>query len=296
MPEQQKQQTKQVAVRNDIGDSVIARINELANNGLVMPKDFSATMAIKMTMIKLSELKDKSGKSALEVCTKESVASALFKMCLQGLNCGLNQAYTIVRGNQLCIDPSYFGKVLMVKRIFPNWNPKAHVVREGDEFEFEIDKDSGLTKLVKHKTKLENIDKDFVGAYIYMPTASGELDLYVMTAKQIRAAWAKSSSTTQATHKAFDQKMISKTIINSACNMIINSTPSIYSGDDSQDSNNVVDADYEVFEEPDNGNDKPSPQTQIQQPKEEAPAQQPQKPEAAPANGEVPFPQNDDDF
>lgn len=296
MAEQQKQPTKQVAVRNDIGDNVITRINELANNGLVMPKDFSATMAIKMTMIKLSELKDKNGKPALEVCTKESVASALFKMCLQGLNCGLNQAYPIVRGNQLCIDPSYFGKVLMVKRIFPNWNPKAHVVREGDEFEFEIDKDSGLTKLVKHKTELENIDKDFVGAYIYMPTEGGELDLYIMTAKQIRAAWAKSSSTTQATHKAFDEKMVSKTIINSACNMIINSTPSIYSGDDSQDNNNVVDADYEVFEEQDNGQ-QPAPQQQIQQPKEGAlaPAPAPQ-PAAAPANGEVPFHQNDDDF
>lgn len=279
-----------------VGEQVITRINQLSETGLQMPKDFHAPTAIRMTMLKLQELKDKNNKPALEVCTKESIANALFRMCLWGLNCGLNQAYPIVRGNQLCIDPSYFGKVLMVKRIYPNWNPKAHVVREGDEFEFEIDKDSGLTKLVKHKTKLENIDKDFVGAYIYMPTASGELDLYVMTAKQIRAAWAKSSSTTQSTHKAFDQKMISKTIINSACNMIINSTPSTYADDSFDESQQVTDAEYEVFEEEDNKHNKPQPQVS-------APAQEPApEPEPTPqnggqpSNGEVPFPQNDDDF
>lgn len=284
---------KQVALRNDMCEQVITRINQLSETGLQMPKDFHAPTAIRMTMLKLQELKDKNNKPALEVCTKESIANALFRMCLWGLNCGLNQAYPIVRGNQLCIDPSYFGKVLMVKRIFPNWNPKAHVVRDGDEFEFEIDKDSGLTKLVKHKTKLENIDKDFIGAYIYMPTASGELDLYVMTAKQIRAAWAKSSSTTQATHKAFDQKMISKTIINSACNMIINSTPSIYADDSFDESQQVTDAEYEVFEENDN-----KPQHQV-----DAPAQEPApEPEPTPqnggqpSNGEMPFPPNDDDF
>lgn len=296
MSEQQKQTTtKQVAVRSDIGDSVIARINELANNGLVMPKDFSATMAIKMTMIKLSELKDKNGKPALEVCTKESIANSLFRMCLKGLNCGLDQCYATVKGDQLCIDPSYFGKVLMVKRFFPSWNPKAHVIRQGDEFEFEIDNATGLTKLIKHKTKLENMDKDFVGAYIYMPTESGELDLYIMTAKQIRAAWAK-SPTQQGTHKAFDEKMVGKTLINSACNMIINSTPSINAGDDINENEHVVDTEYEILDEGDNGQ-QPAPQQQLQQPKEEVPAPQPQQPAAAPANnGEVPFPQNDDDF
>lgn len=292
MPEQQKQPTKQVAVRNDIGDTVIARINELSTHGLTMPKDFSAPTAIKMTMLKLAELTDKNGKPALEVCTKESIANALFKMCLKGLNCGLDQCYATVKGNKLCIDPSYFGKVLMVKRVYPDWNPKAHVIREGDEFEFEINNENGLTKLISHKTKLENMDKDFVGAYIYMPTESGELDLYVMTARQIRAAWAK-SPTQQGTHKAFDEKMVSKTIINSACNMIINSTPSINAGDDIQDNDNVVDAEYEVFEEEEN---KPQQIAPAQEPAKQ-PAAQPAQEQPAPANGEVPFPtENEDGF
>ena len=297
MAEQTK--TRQVATTTgDIGDQIIKRISELSNTGLVMPKDFSFATAIKMTMIKLSELKDKNGKPAIEVCTKESIANSLLRMCLRGLNCGLDQAYMVVRGNQLCIDPSYFGKVLMVKRVYPNWEPKPHVIRKDDEFEFAIDNETGFTKLIKHKTSLENIDKDFIGAYIYIPTATGDLDLYVMTAKQIKSAWAKSSSTTQATHKDFDEKMIGKTIINSACNMIINSTPSTYA-DDLFDHHQVVTdtAEYEVLEEEE---EKPAIEAPKEQP--EAPKNPPaEEPKPAPAaqrppqsaNGEVPFPQDE---
>ena len=38
-------------------------------------------------------------------------------------------------------------------------------------------------------------------------------------------AWSKSSSKEQSVHKQFEEKMISKTIINSGLNSIINSTP-----------------------------------------------------------------------
>lgn len=47
-----------------------------------------------------------------------------------------------------------------------------------------------------------------------------------MTRKQIFSAWNKSSNKSLSTHKEFTDKMVSKTIINSACNMIINGTPS----------------------------------------------------------------------
>jgi len=223
--QENKENKQALALRKDIGDAVINRINQLSNGGgLAMPADFSAETAIKMTMLKLQDLKNKDGKAALEVCTKESVVNALFGMCLMGLNCGYNQCYPIVRGDKLCIDPSYFGKVLMVKRVFPDWDPLAHVIRQGDVFEFAVEEGTGLTKLIKHETKLENMDNDFIGAYLYLPTGKG-LDLYIMTAKEIRAAWAKSSSTTQGVHKAFTAKMVKKTIINSGCNIVINATP-----------------------------------------------------------------------
>ena len=214
-----------VAKTPKVEDQVLSRISELANLGFTMPKDFNYVNAVKMSMLKLQEVKDRNGRPALEVCTPQSIATALFKMCTKGLNIALNQAYAIVRGDQLCIDDSYFGKVLQVKRIFPDWEPYPHTVREGDVFEFEIDPKTGHRHLIKHEQTLTSMDKDIIAAYVILPTKEGDGDLYVMTKKQILSAWSKSASKEMATHKAFDEKMAGKTVVNSGCNMIINSTP-----------------------------------------------------------------------
>ena len=75
---------------------------------------------------------------------------------------------------------------------------------------------------------LENLDKDFIGAYMYLPCADGGKELYLMTKKQVMTAWSKSPSN-QGVHKQFASKMIEKTVINTGCNKIINSTPSLAS-------------------------------------------------------------------
>lgn len=220
----------EVQVKSNVGDQVIARVNSLCEAGFTMPKDYSYVNAIKMSMLKLQDLKDKNGKSALAVCTPASVSTALFQMVTKGLNAALNQAYLIVRGDQLCLQESYFGKVLMVKRIYPHWEPNPVVIREDDVFEYGIDAKTGKKFVIKHEQKLENMDKGFVGGYMYLPTG----DLYIMTKKQIMQAWSKSSSREQATHKAFDEKMVGKTLVNSGCNMIINSTPEYQMGMDEE--------------------------------------------------------------
>lgn len=208
-------------LKKNVGDMVIDRVNSLCEAGFNMPKDYNFVNAIKMSMLKLQDLKDKNGKSALEVCTPASIQTALFRMCCKGLNAALNQVYFIVRGNTLCDQESYFGKVLMVKRIYPNWNPVPVVIREGDVFEYAIDPQTGKKYIVKHEQKLENMDGGFVGGYMYLPDG----ELFIMTKKQIMTAWSKSSNKEQTTHKQFDEKMVQKTLVNSGCNMIINSTP-----------------------------------------------------------------------
>ena len=220
----------EVQVKKNVGDQVIARINSLCEVGFTMPKDYQFVNAIKMSMLKLQDLKDKNGKPAMQVCTPASISTALFQMATKGLNAALGQAYLIVRGDQLCLQESYFGKVLMVKRIYPQWNPNPVVIREGDVFEYSIDPATGKKFVVKHEQKLENIDKDFVGGYLYLPTG----DLYIMTKKQILTAWSKSSSREQATHRAFSEKMVGKTLVNSGCTMIINSTPEYQMGMDEE--------------------------------------------------------------
>lgn len=239
----------EMQVKKNVGDQVIARVNSLCEAGFSMPKDYNYVNAIKMSMLKLQELKDKNGKSALEVCTPTSIQTALFQMCCKGLSAGLNQCYLLVRGNQLCLQESYFGKVLMVKRIYPDWNPTPVVVREDDVFEYSIDPATGKKFVVKHEQKLENMDKGFVGAYMYLPTG----ELYIMTKKQIMTAWSKSSSTQQLTHKQFDEKMVAKTIVNSGCNMVINSTPEYQMGMDEETNiieNKLPDVDEQPYNEP----------------------------------------------
>lgn len=220
--------TKEVAtVKTNVGDSVIARVNSLCEVGFKMPADYQYVNAIKASMLVLQDLKDRNGKPALEVCTQNSIASALFEMSVKGLDASRKTCYFIVRGDKLCLHESYFGKVLQVKRIYPNFDPHPVVIREGDEFIYEIDPKSGCKRLVKHTQCLENLDKGFVGAYMYLPTADGGQDLYIMSKRMILTAWSKSSSKEQTTAKQFDEKMVMKTIINSGCNMIINSTPDL---------------------------------------------------------------------
>ena len=220
---------EQLQLKSKVGEQVISRINALCETGFTMPKDFSYVNAIKMSMLKLQDVKDRNGKPALEVCTPNSIQTALFKMVTKGLNAALSQGYFIVRGDQLCFDESYFGKILMVKRIYPDFEAVPVVIREGDVFEYGIHPENGKKYVIKHEQQLENIDKPFVGAYMYLPNG----ELYVMTKKQIMTAWSKSSSREQSVHKQFDEKMIGKTIINSGLNKVINGTPE-YNVDDAE--------------------------------------------------------------
>ena len=215
------------AKKTDIGTMVISRVGDLASAGFTMPADYNHVNAIKASFLMLTEMRDRDGKSPIETCTKESIQTALFDMATKGLDVSKKQGYFIKRGNKLCLDESYFGKVLQVKRVFSEFDPKPRVVYQGDVFEYGTDAQTGRRYLVKHEQKLENTDNDFVGAYMYIPCADGGKDLYVMTKKQILTAWSKSSSRDQTTHKQFTDKMVGKTIVNSACNMIINSTPSL---------------------------------------------------------------------
>lgn len=210
---------------SNVGTLVLNRVDEMCKVGFTMPKDYNYVNAVKATMLKLQEVKDKNGRSALEVCTPSSIQSALFSMVVKGLDVSKNQAYLVCYGQQLQLQESYFGKVLQVKRIFPEWEPRPNIVHEGDTFKYTVNPETGRRELVEHTQSLENLDKPIVGGYIYLPCADGGKDLYCMTIKQIMASWSKSRSG-GATAKQFPEKMAMKTLVNSGCTMVINSTPS----------------------------------------------------------------------
>ena len=221
-----------------VGDIVLSRVNEMSEAGFTLPADYNPTNAIKASMLVLQEIKDKNGKPALEVCTPASIQAALFKMLTFGEDVSKVQGYFITYGTQLQYQESYFGKVLRVRRIFPEWTPVPMLIHEGDSFEYAIDPETGRKKVLKHEQKLENIDKPIIGGYLYIPCADGGQDLYVMTAKEIAAAHSKSRGG-GAVHKQFSTKMYSKTLVSSGCNYILNSTPSQSTVADNSDDPNA---------------------------------------------------------
>ena len=267
---------------SNVGQLVLSRVEEMCQVGFTMPKDYNYVNAVKATMLKLQDVKDKNGKPALEVCTPSSIQSALFSMVVKGLDVSKNQAYLVCYGQQLQLQESYFGKVLQVKRIFPEWEPRPNIVHEGDTFKYTVNPETGRRELVEHTQSLENLDKPIVGGYIYLPCADGGKDLYCMTIKQIMASWSKSRSG-GATAKQFPEKMAMKTLVNSGCTMVINSTPSQSNIADNSDDPNApepvpeyADAEeiVEVHELPDAPQDVDAETGEIKnEPMPEAPAQ-----------------------
>ena len=223
------EETKEVAVKsNDLGSQVIQRVDDLCKVGFALPRDYNHVNAIKASMLVLSELKDRNGRPFNEVCTPQSIQKALFSMATKGLDVSRNQAYYIIRGTQLCLHESYYGKVARVKRVYPNFDPVVRIVYVDDVFEYTTDVKTGRMQLVKHEQKLENLDKDFVGAYMYLPCPDGGQKLYIMTKASIMRAWMKSPNKNLTVHQEFREKMIAKTVINSGCTMIINATPELF--------------------------------------------------------------------
>lgn len=251
--------SNQVAIiQKDITDSVNNKLGELQKEGLVVPQNYNASNALKSAFFKLQEVKDRSGKPALEVCTRESIANSLLDMVVQGLTPAKTQCYFIVYGNQLQLNRSYFGTQAVLKRLTNVKDIWANVIFEGDVFDYEID--GGREKLLKHETNFLNRDNEILGAYAVVKTNDDEEVLTVMTRKEIDASWGQ-SKTSQSVHKKFPQEMAKRTVINRAAKAFINT---------SDDSDLLVEAINNSTEnEYDNNRVDVSPEAEVQQQIEE---------------------------
>ncbi len=231
--------TKAVAVQRNVCDEVIARVNKLEQDKmLVLPKDYAVENHLKAAWLILQETVDRNNKPVLEVCTKPSIANCLLDMTLQGLSASKKQCYFVAYGNKLTLMRSYFGTVALAKRTGNiKTEPIANVVYEGDEFVYEIDPDTGLTHIIKHTQKMENINMQQIkGAYAIMKLANGQTQVTVMSIQQIKAAWAqgRGGGNTKA-HTNFTDEMCKKTVIGRACKMIINSSDDAWLYDGKRD-------------------------------------------------------------
>lgn len=209
----------------NITDNVLNKIQKFQSNGQIyFPNNYSPENALKSAWLKLQDVKDKNGKLALEVCTRESVANALLNMVIQGLNPMKNQCYFIPYGNQLTLMRSYFGSITVAKQFGEIEDITAEVIYEGDKLETEIKR--GKTLIITHTRSFENINKaKIVGAYATILYKDNTEESVVMTLDQIKTSWKKSKLNPEgkdSTHSLYTEDMCKRTVINKICKYYIN--------------------------------------------------------------------------
>lgn len=209
----------------NITDNVLNKIQKFQSNGQIyFPNNYSPENALKSAWLKLQDVKDKNGKLALEVCTRESVANALLNMVIQGLNPMKNQCYFIPYGNQLTLMRSYFGSITVAKQFGEIEDITAEVIYEGDKVETEIKR--GKTLIKTHTRSFENINKaKIVGAYATILYKGDAEESIIMTMEQIRNSWKKSKLNPDgkdSTHSLYTEDMCKRTVINKICKYYIN--------------------------------------------------------------------------
>lgn len=244
------EEKKNNVARTDVGQQVIDRIDQLSKVGFTMPKDYNYVNAIKAAMLVLQEVKNKDKVPALQCCTPASIQSALFKMAVSGLDVAKKQGYFLVRGDQLCLDESYFGVCLQARRVSEYFEPIANVIYKGDNFKFEVIPETGRKRIVEHTQSLESIDGgEIIGAYAFVTNSKGETDVEIMSMAQIRKSWAKSSATQQQVHREFPDQMAKRTVIKRAAKMLINSSLGDNIPNDELEPSNIVDASMQLSAE-----------------------------------------------
>ncbi len=289
------QQPKTAVVKfENVADQVLEKVKRFTDDGgLVLPRNYSVANNLKSAWLNLQETLDRNQKPVLEVCTKASIANALFDMVLQGMSVSKNQGYFIAYANKLEFQRSYFGTVALAKRVQGGivTEPVANVIYEGDEFIYTINPSTGLVNVIKHDQKLENIDDTKIkAAYAIVTYEDGKTQTTIMTLAQIKAAWQQGATKGQSpAHKNFPAEMCKKTVIGRACKMVINSSDDAWLYDGKKDEDDVDVAQRQRDAEVAVRSSKTLEDAEY----EEIPTEQPQ-PEQKPAP-EPSAPANDDD-
>lgn len=222
----QKTETAAVAKKpTTLVDTTLARINEMKQLGnLNLPADYSAPNALNAAWLVLQEVKDLNKRPVLESCTRESIAYALLSMALQGLNPMKRQCSFIAYGNKLTLQREYQGSIAVAKR-YGLKSVVANAVFAGDEFAFEIEPETGRTKVTKHVPSWDSFGGEVKGAYAIVEMEDGTKNVEVMSIQQIKKAWEQGATKGQSpAHKNFPDQMACKTVINRALKTIINSS------------------------------------------------------------------------
>lgn len=174
----------QVATKQ-ITDTVLQAVDNMTkNNGLILPKGYNPTNALKSAYLKLVE-------NDLIDTDKNALAQALLNMCIQGLNPAKNQCYFIKYNNKVVLMRSYFGDRTSCLNSGLVKDIQAHVIYDGDKVD--LNYDEGYLKVI-HQTSFENLDKPIKGAYAVAVLPDGSRLYDIMTMERIKKSWSMSKN------------------------------------------------------------------------------------------------------
>lgn len=211
----------ELAKQSRVEEIALAKIQEYQEIGLVLPDGFNPANSLKKARFILNDMKV-NGQPVLEVCTQASIVQCLLESVTKGLAYDEMQIYFIPRGNQMTNMESVYGRIVRAKRASKNYKPIVGYVHEDDVFEFGTDIESGVLKIYKHETKLENLDKPIIAAYAYVTDNDGNTEITIMTKREWLTSWKKSPNGC-AVAKEFEKDMIFRTIVKKSTKSLVNS-------------------------------------------------------------------------
>lgn len=220
--EQQAEQLGLVVPKN-MGDFVNNTITKYMDQGLVLPADYNVQNAVISSYLIIKQ------DPKLNTCTKDSIASSLIDMATMGLNASKKQCYFIPYNGQLQLSPSYFGKIMAIKRIKGVIDVRSDVIYKGTEYDLEVDSFGNDNIIIKKACPLEERKfENLIGAWckIILDESVWGSKSYccVMTMEQIEKSWNQGSMKGNSpAHKNFKDEMMKKSVINRCCKNFVNS-------------------------------------------------------------------------
>lgn len=219
------QQPTDLAIDNKFIDGLATQLTQKQEYGLTFPINYNVSNALNSAYLILQDTVDAQKNPVLKSCSKQSIASSLMDMTVQGLNPVKKQCYFVAMGGKLKLMRSYQGTMAVAKRCGVKGTPAAEVIYEGDTFKYHI-KD-GVKYIDEHIQDFMNIDTTKIkGAYAIVTLDDGSTYTEIMNILQIKKAWSKGYGYKDGAgvHGDFADQMAKKTVIGRACKNIINSS------------------------------------------------------------------------
>ena len=189
---------------------------------LSVPEGYDLGSELSLALLRIAQVQDKNYKNALDVCTKESILTALKNMAVNGLSMSRNQCYPIVYGNTLQIQRSYFGTMATLERMFPQYKITTNVIYQGDEYSYDYNEDTSCYEIHNLKSSLKNKNNAIEGVFGFIKDKTTGKPVYSenMTWEEVQKSWSKAKTTN--VQKDFPQEMAKRTLINRMCKSFIN--------------------------------------------------------------------------